>query len=437
MRRIFFVCIALLLLVPVTWLGATAYCESEFDRAVDALRSRGVRVELVEFNRPPVPDDQNGAILLRAASDWRKQSDLEVCVWTYDVEGDYLVDEEDRAEAWGHVAKWIDAHGPFFERVERAMQLPHSDFRPDRSQGWATEVESIPMSKQITEAYEWRVRVAEHRDEPAVDSLASCSTVLRWSRRIDRGFAITYMVTKTVDSVACDMLRRVASMRGFDARAARSQLEPLLRAAEDPARLQEAIDGERAVLIYGVRRIATWEGVGDLRWLSLDAPEISDGVRASMTALRPLVWRDGVRTLGMWDRAEQIMASGGTEAFDRLGALASEFDWESDGSSVPPLWRFMSINFRVVPVKIYKFRLTHLAQLRVARVGLACLEFREQHGKWPEGESELLDPFTERPFRLLREGDSLHIEAAVPWLEKYVAEFREERRIYWTLPGIQ
>ena len=437
MRRIFLVCIGLLLLVPVAWLGATAYCENEFDRAVDALRARGVRVELADFNLPAVPDDQNGAILLRAASAWRKQSDLEACSWAEDIEWDDFLDEEDRAEAWGHVAKWIDAHGPFFERVERAMQLPSCDFRPDRSQGWATIVESIPMSGEIAEAYEWRVRVAEHRDEPAMDSLASCSTVLRWSRRIDRGFAITYMVAKTVDSVACDMLRRVASMRGFDARAARSQLEPLLRAAEDPARLQEAIDGERAVLIYGVRRIATWEGVGDLQELSLEPHKISRGVRASMTALRPLIWRDGVRTLGMWDRAERIIASGGTDTLDRLDALAGEFDWDSGDSSVPPLWRFMSINFRVVPVKIYKSRLAHLAKLRVARVGLACLEFREQHGSWPEGESELLDPFTERPFRLLREGDSLHIKAAVPWLDKYVAEFREERRIYWTLPGIQ
>jgi len=436
LRKIALWC-GLVLGVPLLmWFASAWYYASRFEAEVDALRDSGAIVDLAEFNQPAVPDAENAAILFLEALDWRDEQGLDDCSAAYDLDelADDL-DEDELGEAWTRVGQWIDAHAPFFERVERALERPHCDFAVDHTLGWETRVESIPVSQAIAEAYEWRVRLDAHRNESAMDAVGDCETVLRWSRRIDRGFIIAYGVQSTVDSVGCEMLRHVAGMREFDAVRAREILDPLLVAAEDESAFQSALEGDCAVMIDGVRRLATWRGLKDVEWLTIMDTEIPNSFRVSMTALRPLLWKDGKRAVQLWNRARGIIEAGGTTVLSDLEALAAESDWDSDEDPIPPMWRFMTLMYRHLPARAYKYRMQHLAHLRVARVGLTCLAHRQRHGNWPADSGGVIDPFTGKPLVLAPEGDSIRIEAAVSWLDEWEGDFREERRIYWTLPN--
>jgi hypothetical protein len=92
-----------------------------------------------------------------------------------------------------------------------------------------------------------------------------------------------------------------------------------------------------------------------------------------------------------------------------------------------------------VPLKLLTEELRHTATMRLARVGLALLEFRQEYGRWPDSLAELaprfagsvpLDPYAQEPFRYERVGDGTRIEAAAPIP---LEELREEYEIAWEL----
>jgi len=420
------------------WAGFIAYFEYQFEAEVDSLRAAGARVDLEQFNVPPVPDDENAALLFREARDWRNENDLDAYIpaWELDEwETDSRFHESPGwTEGWEEVTQWIEKQAPFFERVERGLKMPRCNFGVDHREAWDAVVESIPLSRVIADAYEWRVRVAEHRSQPAMDSLDDCRTVLRWARRIDRGFVIGYGVVGTVDSVGCEMVQRVAGMQGFDATKAWSALQPLLVVAEDERVMWAAFEGERAVLIRVVRALTSCRGMRELRRLIFGETEYSAGVQIAMTAVRPLLWRNGTHALQLWERAGEIIQRAGADALPELESLADEWEWDEAADGVPPIWRFNTMLYHRLPATLYKMRLRHLAHLRVTRLGLICLEHRKRTGRWPEEAPAIVDPFTGKPFELTVEADTLRIEAAVSWLDEYEGEFREEQRIHWRLP---
>ena len=332
-------------------------------------------------------------------------------------------------QAWDAIEEWVQKHEPFYEKVDQALRDPHCSFAVDHREAWNAVVPSIPISQVIAEMYEWRVRVAEHRGRPARASLGDCMTLLAWGRRVERGWTICYAVSATVDQIACKMLQRVAGMRGFDAGEARSALDMELVRAEDPSAMWDAFDGERASMIHLVRTVSSAAGVDQLHELIGEEGTPSPWFHVGITFVRPLLWANGVDSLRHWKRARRILKDGAPSALDELHALGDE--WEGDE---PSIRRASAAMFHRTPYHLYRARLRHLAHLRIARAGLNALTIRSITGKWPDGNTGHKNPFTGKPLMLVPKGNGVHIEAAVPWLDKYDdEEFREEERIYWTL----
>ena len=110
---------------------------------------------------------------------------------------------------------------------------------------------------------------------------------------------------------------------------------------------------------------------------------------------RPLAYRDGLRLIELMDGALKLVDLSPRAAVPAAEELVTRFR--------RPLPNVASHLYAVVPVKAMKERLKHLAKMRVARVGLALLELRQETGEWPRaldrviplvGAEEVIDPYT-------------------------------------------
>ena len=372
----------------IGWFGATTTYERRFEEAVEALRESGAVVDFEAFGGREIPVAKNAAPLLLSACKWAKDNDLDSCDAANDTESD---------EEWKLVEGWIDALAPFFERVEPAAAMPECDFELQRELLWEAKIDSIPVALQVREALRWRTRVAERRGAPAMLSLPDCATLLRLSRGMDRGLLLSYCVSVSLDAEACGLLRRIATMPEFDAVEAQRLLEPLLTAAEDNAPFRAALDGERASMIAVIRRLGSAEG-GHLLAVMTGDPDLSSGMAGpALSILRPLIWRNGIEGLQFWERANEIIATGDLDASARLAALQQDYSREPAPGPFSNLSRVMTGMFDMVPASAYKYRLRHLATLRVARAGLSALAHHQRHGAWPENSGTLKDPYTGKP----------------------------------------
>ena len=411
-RRIAIACVVLVL---GHW-AVTAYFESGFEAKLNEMRARGARVDLAEFNRPLPPDDENGAPILRAALAWVEERELDYIAETLDG-----VPESD--EAWEPVEKSIDDLAPWFEQIDAGVRMPECHFGVDYADAWEADMPEFALSILMGNSLSWRVRVGERRKRPAAKAVRDCETLLLWGGKIVPVTFLRYLVAGTVDGVACDLIKRAAAQPGQDAAAMRARIEPLLVAAgADDEKFAEALESEFAMWADQLPVSATWAYP--------DADGVS--VRARLLLARPHLWRTAFRVADAWERGVQLCLDDTADTPDRLREFV-EAEHERT--------RFLGTNAIAIHdllPKFYKQRLKHRAHLAVARLGLAALEYRAAHGEWPSGLPDApVDPFTREPFELVREGDALRIEAAVPWLDKYEGDWREDERIYWTLRGIQ
>jgi len=440
-------------LLLLSWFGCCWFYERQFEAAVETLRARGVRVDLDDFNRPPVPDDRNAALVLRAAMKWCEERELDYCSEAENLDNlDALVqefpdeeNERDRDKEWQAIEKWVDDLAPWFAQVDRAVRLPECDFGVDYRLGDEASMEPWPMSSRMAVILEWAVRVGERRGGASIDAVRHCETLLLWGRKIDPVFLISFLVAMTVDDRACDLLQRVARHPELDITRTRKLLDPLLVAAEDDReRLSKALESEFAQLADTVRGFATWEGARELSWSYepplFDEPVLSYGRMAKLVMLRPLLWRTWARECAAWDEGREILERDDRRSHADLKQLVASRRSEHQrfGAGVT--------SFHGTFPGVQKVRLRHRARLRVARLGLAALEYRHEHGKWPTGPADLatlfpdgipFDPFTCEAFEFVSDGDNLRIEASVPWLDDHESEFREVERVYWTLPGLK
>jgi len=413
-RRVGLVCAVLLALAVVGWWGASAYYESQFEARLDELRARGVRVDLADFNRPLPPPEQNGAPILQAALAWCEERDLDYCDAT--VYGPSYDDE-----AWQQIEKWIDDLAPWFEQIDAGVRKPACHFGIDYTDAWEAHAPEFSLSSHIAETLEWRMRVGERRERPASEAVRDCETLLLWGRKIEPVTLLRYLFAVTTDGVACDLIKRAATQPGQDASAMRARMEPLLVAAgaDDKQRFAEALESEFAADAQQIRALATWDG-GETFGPFLDQPRL--------LLARPQLWRSAARVADAWERGAKLCLDDTADTPDHLRELV---ETERDKTR---LLGTGTIAFHELLPRVYRQRLKHRANLAVARLGLAALECRAAHGEWPSGPAGgPVDPFTREPFKFVREGDALRIEAAVPWLDKHEGEFREDERIYWVL----
>jgi len=427
----------------LTWLVVSLAAERDFEAKVSELRRQGVRVSLRDFHRVASFDAENGATILRDAMDALPEDALEEPGEALDLEvwgeaGREHWGEDDRrshAESWRAVEEWVDGLTPWFASVDRAVRLPRCDFGLDTSDWFETSSDSFRLARVIAQTLAWKVRVLERRGVAPNEALRACESLLLWVRKSPPDLLIGQLISMTVEGVAFDLLKRVTTIPGLAVDSARRTLEPLLLNAEhDGPRLRAALDAEFASMIEVARIRASWDGARKLELVLED--ETSLWLHLHLLVRRDRLWRGATREIEYWQDARSIIEADDAQAWQELtrfsGAVARE-DW------LPGELRIMH---HALLARVQKRRLVHRAHLRVARLGLAALEHRKLHGSWPEYPEGLaplfpdgvpVDPFTHKPFEFVTDESALRIEAAVPWLDEYEGESREDERIYWTL----
>ncbi|MHC4952243.1 MAG: hypothetical protein ACYTGZ_00010 [Planctomycetota bacterium] len=446
--------------LAVTWPLATSCYRRGFEAEVQSLRESGVLVDLAAFNRAAIPERENAAVVLREGLEWCKECglDLELVTVRWEVAdrrvrdriaaGDAPSQEltRERDEAWGRVERVISKLRPWYVRIERAGAMTECWFDVDHAKMLNPDPEPYRTTRAVAESLEWRVRARVRREGSVPQSIRDCESLLRWGRHIEPVFAMRYSTYRTVHAIACGMVQRVSAQPGFVPGFARQRLESLLLAAErEDERLRATVDSAFAGSIAATRLWATWEGSRELTKVraaiaaiaaneaeqALHAqPDYGLMVRAAIA--RPLIWRSGARAFAVWNEGVEILFRDDTESLADLDVLIAEHRAEHDP---------MTSGYQTLR-GLHRIRLQLRAHLRVTRVGLAALEHRRREGRWPASAADLAplfvrgtagDPFTREPFAFVRVGDSLLVEAAVPWLDDYDGEERENRRIYWEL----
>ncbi len=392
---------------------------------VAELRSRGEPASFADLE-PPMPyADDNGARDLDLALVWLKQrltratDEVDEGSWTEHYAGpwnDALADpwyDNASAEQLDDVRALLGTFEPFFDRIEAATRKPEMAWRlppsPVGLSAYGPERSSTAW-RQAREVVEVQARVAATPD----DRHRAVVSLLAVDRRVRLRGCMDHVIDAVRRKLSCVTLRDGVESGRLNATAIRPKCEALLRGgrvAMMPQLLRAHrvgtieilpvfLDGSanasirsRRKLLFGKRRSSTWE-----KWRDSFADRLS-GVRSP--------WRE---YLAMLRDLDTVIPSDGIwtrKAEQDLTAFAST--WSARGEDfLPRLCRLLRAGD---------------ALEELARVALAACEHRDVHGVWPESAAALaplfpggvpLDPYTNEPFSMTLDGETLVIRAQPP-----------------------
>jgi hypothetical protein len=212
---------------------------------------------------------------------------------------------------------------------------------------------------------------------------------------------------------AVEIVRAAVRAQGFDIKQARERLERELLRADDPQFLSDALWGERVMGLWMLNKWLAGERF-DPSGLDREAP-----FEGWSWLARPLIHTDGVTFLDMMEEASALSASSWAACGHRLEEMAEEAS--SRGS--PYLVTGLLCN---VPITVVRMGKQASAELRLARIALAILDYEKAHGTLPPeldilspllgGEAIPMDPVSGKPFRYRRLGEGAQLSVVPTWL---------------------
>ena len=368
--------------------------ESEFEERLDAIRQAGEPLHFADLASPPLPDEQNAAILFAEAAAWLDGRD-DWCPCGLDAEDSLPRTEEERRRC----NAYLEALEPYYELLQRVPTRP----------GWSVphrggdEVSNQPQASWMFSAANYlRHRVElDPRVEGRTGRAAEAALLLldlgdRW--RIP--MPIGYLMDLTTRSHAGWILQAIQAKPGFDAGLFRRLMDTRLAAAEPkagpPARI---LREERLFGLSAVRRWLAGQRV------HFNSKKWDRRLRHTWIG-RPFVYRDAVRYLDVIDAAIPLCDRTPEEAV----GIAAELEGKIDSTDV--LTRQMQEHLP----KMFTWHTRAAASIRLTRVVMALLEYRQRHDAWPETLQALgplpLDPFTGQSFVYERRAAGARIHAA-------------------------
>lgn len=400
-----------------------------FDRRIEELRASGAPVDPRDLRHPPVADEDNAATLWAEAHKWHEEHLIPEPEY---LQVEELWDEEVRAE----IAAWLATGDPYVDLLTRAAAKPTLWENLDWEAGPDMVVTAVPRMQEAANFLNHRVRFAERATPEALREVA---VMFDLAPKLGRPLILLMLVRRTVEGVAAESLKAIAAKPGFDARAARALLDRRLAATDDADHMREAFQGERAVGLSLSRRWIGGESPFGViqnaqKRLFGEAEEKRDLTLLNLVygswLARPLAYRDALRFLDLMEKEIRLLDLPPHEALPKALALREEY------FRGPP--NVFSHLFATLPVQVSRHRLGHDAKMRIARVGLALLELRQETGAWPEtldavvplvGAEWIEDPYTgER----LQYEPGVRLEAAVPIPDE---EQRADCEIVWRFGG--
>jgi hypothetical protein len=413
--------IVLLLIAHAVWVWTLA---RKFERRLEEIRSRGETALSTEMARPQPLDEDNAAPLFKKADAWYREHAEQERPYAYD----YPPREEWSDEEWEEMRTWVNSCGPYIQMLHEAVSRPSCWLDRDWSQPGKMPVPLIRMFRSAAGLLELRAVLDAKCGGDPNDSVTQLAALMRLGPLLDNRIGVHYLTGLDLQVYAVDTLQEIAHL--LDARIVRSKLEPLLKAAERAEGLREVLIGDRAV---GLQMVTLWIGGESPRTLVLREDETWGDVLLSSWLMRPWAYLDGLELI---ERMDETLAwsekpfSDGRAGFEELATRV-------DG--LGRFYLFTKMFASMWSVRIYERTYRHAAKVRLARIGLALLEHRQETGSWPPnldslkamfGDSVPLNPLTNDAFRYERKSAKVRLEAegAVTW-----EEVRDEQEIVWEI----
>ncbi|WP_435015296.1 hypothetical protein TA3x_002835 [Tundrisphaera sp. TA3] len=371
--------------------------------------------------RVPIPDDENGAIVVAEALEnvpdtWpmdpggpgQRPTDTAVSK-VYDrsveIEPNVLLDDEGVDTLRAELARLGDS-----VRIARTV----ADFDQGRHElefAWNPLSTLLPETQRSRTAARLLVADAMIRaqDGDADGALDSCRAILGVARSIgDEPFSISQLVRIAIDTVAAQATVRVLGLgEPSDAALARLQAVALDEMAE-PLFLY-GMKGERAMLVEVIRKIR--DGEMPIGALSGSAPDDDPSLRSPVSGWSQFYYDCQLATALEWMNETVAIARSPVLARPPLrDAWEAEFD--RTRKSRLRSW------FAVLPILLMpavdaseSAALRNQAQMGTLANLLAAERHRLRHGEWPESLAAIdreilpippLDPYTGKPFLLNR-----------------------------------
>jgi hypothetical protein len=372
----------------------------ELDRVRGQLRDEGIAVAFGDLRGAPPPDDENAAQLYLAAFKQLEEEEARL-LKEFDLSLSLL-------EPW-HVeealAGELAGNDTLAESLRKATSRPRCEFRIEY-RGMATP---LPHIHSLRQAMNWMI--ARTAERARSGDLAAAFDGLRIAANMPRSLEGEPLIVSQVVRMACDK-------QVLDA------LEVLLPLADDPvARLQ--------IVAPDDCRGAAWKGLrGEIVALLDTAGEKAKELGDFFERDRSLSFRFSIpayRT-GLAGTARLLADVLDAENLSYREQLRARGEALGQANA-NPVMRFL------IPVLLDSIvqEGTHASRVVMARLAAELLAFRRRTGNFPETLEALgldgavtRDPFTERPFRLLRRDEGT-------WIASEAAPLDDEEDIRWVL----
>jgi hypothetical protein len=436
-RRVLWIGVSLVALLGALWFWLSP--ERRYHAYVDGLRAAGEPVDYDGLVGAPPPVEEDGGPELAAATQWLKDNvtwerwNAVVGPWNMNCDETWpeTIKPEERAE----LAKLLVEVAPYFDGLRRAAAKPRLSPRAgSRDEFGFPSPSLIPDFQQASRVL--CAAVVALPDEAA--RVEAIELLLTLNSRAECATILEDMVAAALARAACAEVRRGLEHGRLDARAARSRLDPHLRAPW----LARAPRGMRGDRVFSVQ---WYQAVLDGRWTSPN-PTLAEkvGSYAKTGKAPPSKAPFGIE-FDEPSAADVIQHCKALSAAMRV-PVGPYPEYRKDLlAAVEPLHLSDDHLEKSFIVKRAPDILCSTdAATRLARVAMAACEFRAAHGDFPASLDELKplfadgvppDPYTEAPFVYEKTAAGVRI-ASLGRLPEEAAlddEMLRERVLVWNL----
>ncbi|UCH35897.1 MAG: hypothetical protein JSV65_05960 [Armatimonadota bacterium] len=387
--------------------------EARLAEAVAEIASRGEPLMPADLARPPIPDEENAALVYGQAFEAIELSD----------EDEELLDDLRREKSSldspgvrSRASDILKRNEEALEFIHRAAHMPRCDFRVDWSKGYDVGFPHLAKLRTCARllAFETLMLLDAGRVDEATDV---CGAIFRVANAAAEPCTIGQMVRYAIDGMGSRSLSAVLRESQPDSDLCRRLADEIGRTDLGPS-FAEALKGERALgrATFAAVRLAEdpLDAIEDLQAGPPAEPsELSEGGRPD----RPPKQSYMARWMLASDEADYLrrMASVIEDAPLPYGEARRALE-ELSHLQVTYLPPPGIVTAMLLPAfdRTFARRDSAVAQLRLAEVALLLKAHKGESGRYPESLAELdefagrelpADPFSGKPFVYRREGD--------------------------------
>ena len=398
-RLIVVLAVAAIVIIVLIGLDTCGRKNPELEAELAALRALGRPVEIADFGQPPIPDDENAAIVYAQAFELFTAYPFDEGISPADFATDWKETPSDE-ELTGLREHVLENREPL-RIIEEGTRFPSCYFDAEWENGYDALLPHLGYMREALAALLARARFSAMDGTPA-NVVADVRTALRFSGSAHRQPAlVSELVAWVLEALCTQSIQQLCDNSELDA-AMLEALEADLAAIRDRETAAYTMATERVLTLYTIGR---WRR-GELSLYSLSG-EPSKGISLleRFVRLRIDFNEEELACVRYYKRVQELLARPYYESKEDLDALEQELLDMADE-------RKLIIFGMLAPAfgKVAAEQAKRGARIDITRMGLAAHAYRVQNGHWPaKPPIVFVDPFDGKQLRYRVDGQNVRI----------------------------